>query len=46
MAGAFRDSGSWLPAFVISGVLCLVAAGLAMSLKPPASGSAVEAVKA
>jgi OFA family oxalate/formate antiporter-like MFS transporter len=35
MAGAFRDSGSWLPAFVISGALCLVAAGLALSLRPP-----------
>ncbi len=45
MAGAFRDSGSWLPAFMISGVLCLVAAGLALSLKPPTTGSPVEAVK-
>ena len=35
MAGAFRDSGSWMPAFIISGVLCLVAAGIALSLKPP-----------
>ncbi|MEZ4396401.1 MAG: OFA family MFS transporter [Candidatus Krumholzibacteriia bacterium] len=35
MAGAFRDSGSWLPAFIISGVLCLVAAGIALALKPP-----------
>jgi OFA family oxalate/formate antiporter-like MFS transporter len=35
MAGAFRDSGSWLPAFVISGILCLIAAVIALSLKPP-----------
>ncbi len=39
MAGAFRDSGSWLPAFLISGVLCLVAAGIALSLKPPKPAS-------
>ncbi len=37
MAGAFRDSGSWLPAFVISGVLCLVAAVIALSLKSPST---------
>jgi len=35
MAGMFRDGGTWLPAFVISGVLCLVAAGIAMATKPP-----------
>lgn len=35
MAGAFRDSGSWMPAFIISGVLCLVATGIALALKPP-----------
>jgi OFA family oxalate/formate antiporter-like MFS transporter len=35
MAGSFRDSGTWWPAFVISGILCLVAAGIAISLKPP-----------
>jgi OFA family oxalate/formate antiporter-like MFS transporter len=34
MAGMFRDSGTWLPAFIISGVLCLVAAVIAISLKP------------
>ena len=34
MAGAFRDSGSWMPAFIISGVLCLVAAVIALGLKP------------
>jgi len=34
MAGIFRDSGSWLPAFIISGVLCLVAALITISLKP------------
>jgi OFA family oxalate/formate antiporter-like MFS transporter len=39
MAGIFRDNGSWLPAFLISGVLCLVAAGIAMSLKPPKPAS-------
>ena len=35
MAGMFRDSGSWMPAFVISGVLCLVASGIALASKPP-----------
>jgi MFS transporter, OFA family, oxalate/formate antiporter len=35
MAGMFRDSGTWLPAFIISGVLCLVAAALALASKPP-----------
>ncbi|MBN1630035.1 MAG: OFA family MFS transporter [Thermoleophilia bacterium] len=35
MAGMFRDSGSWLPAFIISGILCLVAAGITMATKPP-----------
>lgn len=35
MAGIFRDNGSWLPAFLISGVLCLVATGIALSLRPP-----------
>jgi len=39
MAGIFRDNGSWLPAFLISGVLCLVAAGIALSLKPPKPAS-------
>jgi len=34
MAGAFRDAGSWMPAFIISGVLCLIAAVLALYLKP------------
>ncbi|MBN2491642.1 MAG: OFA family MFS transporter [Planctomycetes bacterium] len=34
MAGVFKDSGSWLPAFIISGVLCLVAAGITIGLKP------------
>ncbi|MDX1741698.1 MAG: OFA family MFS transporter, partial [Rhodothermales bacterium] len=44
MAGAFRDSGSWLPAFVISGVLCLIAAVLALSLRPPVPLEAEPAV--
>jgi len=35
MAGSFRDSGTWLPAFMISGVLCLVAAVIALISKPP-----------
>ena len=35
MAGMFRDSGSWMPAFVISGVLCLVASGIALASRPP-----------
>ena len=35
MAGVFRDGGSWLPAFVISGILCLIASGIAIALKPP-----------
>ena len=34
MAGAFRDAGSWMPAFIISGILCLIATVLALSLKP------------
>jgi OFA family oxalate/formate antiporter-like MFS transporter len=36
MAGSIRDIvGGWLPAFIISGVACLIAAGIAISLKPP-----------
>jgi OFA family oxalate/formate antiporter-like MFS transporter len=35
MAGSFRDSGTWLPAFLISGGLCLVAAVIALLSKPP-----------
>jgi len=36
MAGSIRDIvGGWLPAFIISGVACLIAAGIALSLKPP-----------
>jgi OFA family oxalate/formate antiporter-like MFS transporter len=35
MAGIFRDGGSWLPAFVISGILCLIATGIAIAMKPP-----------
>jgi len=40
MAGKFADMGkagevsAWLPAFLISGVLCLVAAGIALALRP------------
>lgn len=34
MAGAFRDSGTWLPAFLISGALCLAAALLAWNTRP------------
>ena len=44
MAGMFRDRGAeagdlaaWLPAFIISGILCLVAAGITMATRPPAS---------
>jgi OFA family oxalate/formate antiporter-like MFS transporter len=37
MAGMFKDSGSWLPAFIISGILCLVAAGIALATRPPQS---------
>jgi len=40
MAGSFKDSGNWLPAFIISGVLCLVAAVIAISLKPPRAETA------
>lgn len=41
MAGYFRDSGgsgveSWYPAFIIAGVLCVVAVVMAVMLKPPA----------
>ncbi len=41
MAGVFKDMGTgqgvaaWMPAFIISGVLCLVAAGIAAAVKPP-----------
>lgn len=42
MAGHFRDQGSaagdvgaWLPAFMISGALCLLAAVITMATKPP-----------
>jgi MFS transporter, OFA family, oxalate/formate antiporter len=41
MAGYFKDMGAergveaWLPAFVISGVLCLVAAALVARVRPP-----------
>ncbi len=34
MAGAFKDGGTWLPAFIISGILCLIATVLALSIKP------------
>jgi OFA family oxalate/formate antiporter-like MFS transporter len=35
MAGIFRDAGSFTPAFVISGVLCLVAAVIVLLTRPP-----------
>ena len=39
MAGYFKDSAGtvegWYPAFIIAGVLCIVAVILAMMLKPP-----------
>ena len=35
MAGIFKDAGSFTPAFIISGVLCLVAAVIALLTKPP-----------
>jgi len=36
MAGSIRDIlGGWLPAFVISGIACIVAAIIALTLKPP-----------
>jgi len=36
MAGSIRDIfGGWLPAFIISGITCLVAAGIGLALKPP-----------
>ncbi len=41
MAGIFKDMGkgqgvsAWLPAFIISGVLCIVAAVVAGMIKPP-----------
>ncbi|MBN2170363.1 MAG: OFA family MFS transporter [Candidatus Krumholzibacteriota bacterium] len=35
MAGMFRDSGSWVPAFVISGILCLVATVITLALRRP-----------
>ncbi len=39
MAGIFRDAGSFTPAFVISGILCLVAAVIALMTRPPKSYS-------
>ena len=36
MAGVFRDTiESWVAAFIISGIACLVAAGIGQMLKPP-----------
>jgi OFA family oxalate/formate antiporter-like MFS transporter len=36
MAGSIRDIvGGWFPAFLISGIACLIAAGIALTLKPP-----------
>jgi OFA family oxalate/formate antiporter-like MFS transporter len=35
MAGIFRDKGSFTPAFIISGILCLVAAVIALMTKAP-----------
>ena len=39
MAGWFKDSAGtvdgWYPAFIIAGILCIVAVLLAMMLKPP-----------
>ena len=36
MAGSIKDIvGGWFPAFLISGIACLIAAGIALSLKPP-----------
>jgi OFA family oxalate/formate antiporter-like MFS transporter len=37
MAGIFRDAGSFTPAFIISGILCLVAAVIALLTRPPRS---------
>lgn len=36
MAGIFRDTGTWLPAFIISGIACIIAAVIALILKRPA----------
>jgi len=35
MAGIFRDTGTWLPAFIISGIACLIAAVISLILKRP-----------
>ncbi|MFH1084888.1 MAG: OFA family MFS transporter [Chloroflexota bacterium] len=35
MAASFGDAKNWLPALLISGVACLVAAGIGLTLKPP-----------
>jgi OFA family oxalate/formate antiporter-like MFS transporter len=40
MAGIIKDAAKgtvsgWLPAFIVCGVACLIAAGIALSLKPP-----------
>ena len=49
MAGVFRDMGvdkgasAWLPAFLISGVLCLMAAVIAWLVRRPHRGMVKEA---
>ncbi len=35
MAGIFRDKGSFTPAFIISGILCLIAAVIALMTRAP-----------
>lgn len=51
MAGVFKDMGvekgvdAWLPAFLISGVLCLVASALAFAVRRPSRVAAAEAAQ-
>jgi MFS transporter, OFA family, oxalate/formate antiporter len=35
MAGIIGGKGSWLPAFIVCGIACIVAAVIALTLKPP-----------
>lgn len=40
MAGIISGKGSWLPAFVICGVACIIASVIGLVLKPPKHGNA------
>ncbi|HGJ66170.1 TPA: MFS transporter [bacterium] len=40
MAGIIGGKGSWLPAFIVCGVACIIAALIGITLKPPKSADA------